>query len=126
MSTAVATRPNVRLLREILADIVLKPKRWYQGAWAERHKRPDGKGWCNTTYCFAGHAVVRAGWRPVWDGDPDATRCRKDGEVKLIEDVAREVLGLTENQAEKLFDAPNDLGDLAKIVTQIEDGELFD
>lgn len=84
---------------------------WNQGVWAQQNKNL-----CGTSYCQAGEAVVRAGYRIVWrDNDPEnhSTACRKvGGPVLDIGEVATGILGLTTDEASLYFDGDNNLSDL--------------
>lgn len=86
---------------------------WNQSVWAQQ----TSKNVCGTSYCQAGEAVVRAGYRIVWrDNDPEnhSTACRKGsrGQIVDIGEVATGVLGLTREEADLYFDGDNNLDDL--------------
>lgn len=98
---------------------------WKQDAWVTPNV-PE----CGTAYCLAGKAVSDAGYPMLLetlpgDGmlrytyDPDA----KDGRGRTIEEVAIELLGLTETQAEVLFFANNSIEDLKMCAKAIANGE---
>lgn len=84
---------------------------------------------CDTAFCFAGHAVLEYtdskpsvrdlmfGWTYVDQKDPNS------GTVHL---KAKEVLGLTGDQAEVLFDGNNSLETLRGLVEAIKDNEFID
>jgi len=109
------------LLRERIAA---HPERLDQGWWVRvanpprhvpRFEREDA--WtCGTTACAAGHSIILAGWRPVLEDTADgliAGRCYNVQPAdnpsdivvyRKIQEVAREWLGLTTEQAKYLFD----------------------
>lgn len=65
------------------------------------------EGVCGTKFCFAGHAVLEAGDAVVFDPeDLDYTDLVRtsEGEYRVLEERARELLGLTSSQARFLFD----------------------
>jgi hypothetical protein len=65
------------------------------------------EGVCGTKFCFAGHTVLEAGDAIVFDlEDLDYTdRVRTpEGEYRMLEERARELLGLTDTQTRFLFD----------------------
>lgn len=86
-----STGVNEALLREILTFIELHPERWDQGSWWDT-------GACGTTGCLAGWTVVLAdplfGPDQAWAFDP--LSCD-------IDFRARNLLGLSEEQAHELF-----------------------
>ncbi len=65
------------------------------------------EGVCGTKFCFAGHAVLEAGDAVVFDPDDldytDLVRT-PEGEYRILEERAKELLGLTSTQAKFLFD----------------------
>ncbi len=65
------------------------------------------EGVCGTKFCFAGHTVLEAGDAIVFDlEDLDYTDMVRtpEGEYRTLEERARELLGLTTDQATRLFD----------------------
>lgn len=107
--------PNVKLLRETLAHIEAEPRKWYQPDWR-----------CGTGMCFAGWAVTLAGGQ--WKHGPDEAGSdllvvepgdsefdRRVGSTMAMTRAQR-LLGLTEDQADELFDGSNDLDNLRRIV----------
>jgi hypothetical protein len=123
--------PNVDLLRRTLARIEAEPKAWLQSAWMTDLAKVVPNE-CGTAYCFGGHAVVLYGNvldmgergnlvhpLPGDDVDPDETWRENGRPVMETWDYARTVLGLTEDQADALFNMYNELDDLRRIVTSI-------
>lgn len=65
------------------------------------------EGICGTKFCFAGHAVLEAGDAIVFDPeDLDYTDMVRtpDGQYVGLEKRAQDLLGLTDQQADRLFD----------------------
>jgi hypothetical protein len=109
------------------------PEEHDQSHWAFK---PD-KG-CGTACCFAGTALVRAGWRPLfnpWDtgtrnGEPGtvasrfadsaAPYSRARSRPALV--AAKELLNLSERDADKLFDGYNSVHDLRWMVERLTRG----
>jgi hypothetical protein len=106
--------PNLPLLRKALTQIEL-PGVWDQSTWM----RTDQKSMCGTAGCIAGWAVELTGrydllLARVNEHDIHNTELyaeyaqdRETGEKEFIEEVARRELGLTEDEAEYLFDGNN-------------------
>lgn len=111
--------PNTAELVAIYQYIKAHPEEWDQGVYAKRTA-------CGTAYCIAGHAAVRAGWKPLWprrEGNATAN-CLDgprddDGWLPLFDDVARDILGLTAGQASNLFDAGNGIDDIRDLIFEI-------
>lgn len=119
---------NVELFRKIRPKIEADDGEWDQTVWG---KKVPG---CGTSYCAAGWACVESGdtlrWAASnWLRDIPGTQRAWDVESgdarEEIFDRARYLLGLTEEEAEELFDGENDREFmLAKIDHYIEMGEL--
>jgi hypothetical protein len=64
---------------------------------------------CGTKLCLAGRALVQAGWRPVFHDQWAQTTDFEapDGVVRSAGAAARDLLGLTEGEADRLFLAPD-------------------
>jgi hypothetical protein len=136
---------NVPLARRVLDQIMAAPARWRQGIWLERpyplgQQSPENTvDNCETTGCFAGWTVVLAGHktggsrvmpdtvssdlRAVVDrlfGHPDYP-----GVVDLsVRTVAAARLGLTGEQANRLFDGNNTLRTIYAYLSEWTDGEI--
>jgi hypothetical protein len=79
---------NVDLLQRTLDYIEEHPEEWDQYLWG--HKTP-----CGTTFCFAGHAALLSGYKPVWRGECFAyVKTAKGKEPMSL--VAWNLLGLNE------------------------------
>lgn len=102
---------NEDLVRKTWDYIKLNPDKWDQDTWVAGE---DGKG-CGTTGCFAGTALMLEGYRPIkvsrrepfdrkvrdyWDMvSPTGEHIENDE----IGDVARDELGLSWDQADRIF-----------------------
>lgn len=107
--------PNMELLDRVIDRIEGDFDSWDQESWGDiRGSIYAAREPCGTTNCFAGHAVIEAGvlnmasvrvesggygvWTAVWTD--------KDGKVAesfSVPNRARQVLGLTEEEASELF-----------------------
>jgi len=88
---------NVEMLRATADAIQTHPSRYEQGTWQRVEE-------CGTVGCVAGHAAWQAGW--TQSSDLDSFMVRRDGNKGRSRDVsvvAREVLGLTQTEAQALF-----------------------
>ena len=92
---------GIALLREVLKHIDEHPEELDQDWWARIAPT------CGTTCCAAGHTVRLAGWHFVWDPYPRdefiATFCERDGQTRQIAELASELLGLSPEEAYRLF-----------------------
>jgi len=87
---------NVEKLRKT-RDAIAASQTFNQTAWGSP---------CGTPGCVAGHAVVESGWKIVPGSfETYAVSCTKRGRFRTIEGVATEELGLTEDEARKMFGA---------------------
>lgn len=99
---------NTDLLQRTLEHIEAHPEEWDQTVWA-----------CETSACFAGHAVWLSGLATV---DDEVTVA--DGSAKHVGAAAEELLGLTPLQSAELFASGNELDDLRLIVKTLVDAGL--
>lgn len=106
-----------------------EPSHWDQGSWFTKFDAgtPESRNYCSTACCIAGYVVERDGGVPRFIMPSynalQATAARMpDGELVIIEEYAREVLGLTEDQADALFGGGNDYNDIVSVIGQIKDG----
>lgn len=74
---------------------------------------------CGTVGCLAGWTALLAGWRPTLEFDG----VYRDGVVRPVSDVARELLNLNANQANALFAGTNTLEDLWEYADEFTNGE---
>jgi hypothetical protein len=144
--------PNTPELEAVYDLIVVKPEAWNQCSWVD--DAPDATQFeidpagrlvvsnevniCETTFCFAGHALLRAGFPVVrWGGSLAFARHDFDCDVEPvtafevlnsdeIHETARDLLGLTDREARRLFEAENDIDDIRRILDSIEVGYELD
>jgi hypothetical protein len=103
--------PNVPLLRKIREHIEAHPEEWDQGDWRSNTA-------CGTAYCFAGRAAHLDGaeWLSADEPAclvPDSGDLPDDlyytcgtGKYMPVPARARRILGLTQDEARSLFNAP--------------------
>lgn len=131
------------LLKLAIKAIEIDPKRWNQAGWNLTQDLDDGfavgtgeEFWsdhsrrylelqdlehCGTTLCLAGHVTVMAGLLPL-AGVEGYGQCidPTTGEVSHIADKAAELLGLSNDQAEKLFfGGGSNISTYKKLVTEV-------
>jgi hypothetical protein len=136
--------PDVPRLRKTLEHITAHPDEWDQSFWAvdwemyreywcgdgpvlkRRLAMTMGRPACGTAYCVAGRTVVDAGCQIVMKADGGAYQCIDPGrhassapDVCNISHKARELLGLTRDEAIALFEETNTLNDLWRIGQRI-------
>jgi hypothetical protein len=99
---------NVELLERTLTYIRDHPEEWDQGHWI-----------CNTTACFAGHAILLDGVE-ITNRLPSnwGMYSTRSGEID-VSVSAEQRLGLTRQQANTLFWCKNRLDDLERIAKDI-------
>ena len=114
--------PNLDLYDRALAHITAHPEQWVQ----EEYR-------CGTGMCFAGHTAVLAGGRWLYPGHPRSDLLVAepgDPEEDIWDacisahDRARRLLGLTEEQADRVFVGTNTLDDLRRYRDLLARGEL--
>lgn len=101
---------NVPLLEETLTHIRDHPEEWDQAEWI-----------CGSAACFAGRSVLLSGARQAgsWGW------CVFPGEnVASVRTVARDLLGITNNEAYNLFHCDN-FNDLERMVKNLCNGEAI-
>lgn len=93
---------NKALLCKVIRHIEQNPQEWAQEVWESE---------CGTRACVAGWAIKLSGQKVYDLGSPS--------------DRAKELLGITEDQACRLFNGVNYMEDIRSIVKQIlaEDAE---
>lgn len=116
---------NEELLTQTLEQIDNHPEDWNQKVWGTTVDLPEGNT-CGTAYCFAGWAVKLAGYEPVFNCGTSrfAYDAHVADEVREIAAIARDLLGLTWEQANQLFASHNTREDLHLITKKIIEGEL--
>lgn len=136
---------NADLADEVIAVIEAMPERWDQETWATSEKCPDPEkdileeGWsCGTGMCFAGWSVA-IGHELEWieSNSPYSPGCFAipAGEAEIpsfmpvresyvkgmtIQQAARYLLGITEGEADDLFNGDNDLEDIKQRVEKLK------
>lgn len=106
-----------------------KPSEWDQKHWAAVDWVAKMVGVtvpvdCGTACCFAGKAVARAGGKfLISPSSGVAFHAELNGRRVNVSDTAREILGITEDQADALFHSGNKLEDLERIVQAIKEGD---
>lgn len=113
--------PNAVTAREVFTIIKSEdgPKESYhQGKWMV-------EGACGTAGCFAGHAVLMVGAKPVnlepLMGDTGielTSYVEFEDKVHEISALAQEQLGLTDDQADELFAGFNTIDDVHEFVDE--------
>lgn len=94
---------NEPLLQKVMDHVTAHPEEFDMAEWATQ--KPD----CGTTLCIAGHAAVMAGHDLSWSwwqrspGSPPVLTAARTTGGHLIKRVAQEALGLTDEQAYRLF-----------------------
>lgn len=97
---------NIALLKTTLDFIQANPDKHDQADWVEVNR-------CGTTMCFAGHAAALSGAEvpkdnKAWRLNPDGSLVERDENGRrtggiLIEDYARELLGMNYDEASFIF-----------------------
>lgn len=112
---------NVPLLRKTLEHITAHPEEWDQSNWARESETSP----CGTAYCVAGQTVHSLGHQLVWNpGTNNASFCRVDGKLRTIQSAAAHALGITYDDAIRLFNALNDLNSLWEVASVLTNGEI--
>lgn len=131
---------QARALARELREITIYPEKHDQTLWYRAEKNPTETGLpltaCGSAGCLAGNAVVSAGRELVWRQDEyhtasgwklgwTASECKlPNGDVKMIETEARDLFGLTSDQARSLFDGDNSLETLWETAIEITEGDI--
>jgi hypothetical protein len=111
---------DVPRLRKELEFVTDNRQRWLQNTWLSRVE-------CGTVGCLAGNVVLNAGYQPYFEGNRQSTSYVRDAErsrTYWIRELATELLGLTERQADDLFRSTNSLLDLWEVAAELTDGEI--
>ena len=113
--TETETLAAVNVLRLVGAFVSIErnPEMWDQGKCARRTE-------CGTTFCFFGWVCVNASFEPVWMfGQASLVRDPATGYAEWVFDTARDLLGLTNEAADRLFAGENTLDDLYREAAEI-------
>lgn len=116
------TRPNAELAYRVLDRIDADPASWNQAWWLIETG-------CGTTACFAGLTCVLSGDQPDF-GDPDSpvvpgrgwtfsSTVNTKASHATVSWRAEQLLGIDEEQADRLFLSSNTRADLGDIVEQV-------
>ncbi len=128
--------PNVPYLRKLVEWVETEAKRteareWYQATWLApgNEARIDfGQeiDFCDTACCVAGKVALLEGWKPETYSNRDMSNnpgftgnVIKGGVTKHASHVARDALGLTNDQSDRLFEAVNTAEDIRAIAEEI-------
>jgi hypothetical protein len=120
------SRVNTDLLYEVLDTVIAAEAdgTWNQGAWIGYDEM------CGTTACFAGYTLIVQGGQVLTrkardDGGPEYIEAygiqMKQGRVRACDIAfeAKEALGLTYEETDRLFNADNSLSTIKQIVDDI-------
>jgi hypothetical protein len=124
---------NYRLLDEIVQIIEAEPEMWNQGYWGLAPisgERGEVMPACKTAKCVAGWAVSLRDYDLVydqsWRNAASTETCKHivTGESKRIDAAARDLLGLSFADSDRLFNGDNDLDAIKSIIRKwkVEDG----
>lgn len=122
---------NISLMRKVLEHITAHPEQVNQETWGTRQEG-TGRG-CGTTHCFAGWTVVLSHHRPLWmesESDDhglfhmDYVRLRDSYEVRAVGAVAAAELGLTEMEADVMFNECETITSLWEMAEHFTDGKI--
>src|SRR5688572_7585783 len=101
--------PNIERIREVIEQIELHPERWDQLTYGSRV--PADVTACRSVHCFAGWTVLtfapeRAVWSRCCDGCSDESFNVRDKDGGVIGPfwVAADLLGLTTDEAQDIFE----------------------
>lgn len=120
-------------LDDVMDFIRKHPQTWRQESWFKTVDRETGEAEyyvqvedvelvnsCGASFCFAGHAAIRAGFPAPKIGNNEWTRKVIDESGfqwdEEVSDFAENILGLDHGQAEALFHQDNTIEDLEVIV----------
>lgn len=113
MTDRLITPEGEALARKALAQIDANPCSFNQSTWGYRTE-------CGTVACMAGHVILAAGGEVVPSGLMGLYRYQ--GEDRSAPDLARELLGVSYDHADALFQAANTREDLGAIVDALVAG----
>lgn len=98
---------NEELIDRVLARIERDPATWHQGDFFAFR---SGVDFCGTTACFAGHALLESGWTmdvkesEMFSYGHSVVVRDPSGKINVnYDDEAAELLGFTEDEAERVF-----------------------
>jgi len=98
------------------------PHGWDNEYWANLH--PDIPH-CNASFCFAGWALLLSDAKFDFEDDGLAAKAELDDTTDYVEDLAQELLGLTDDQSDALFSTQHrTVESLRRTVEDIKAGRL--
>jgi hypothetical protein len=112
---------DVPLLRKAVEWVqaeAQKPPReseWYQGEW--RAKGIEVGRTCGTVYCVAGYVAEVTGTEWGWPVGDCLSVVSESGQFASV--IAQDALGLSEDEADELFDGDNTAKDVLRIARNI-------
>ncbi len=114
--------------REALLDALAWARHQEELRLAGERSEWDQTDWikvtsCGTSCCIAGRVVLTNGWKPI-DSGSSGMIANEYGVFREVDDVARELLGITHEEAYYLFLAENTLADVEEIIEGLIDGTL--
>ncbi|MFI1203546.1 hypothetical protein ACH4VR_29640 [Streptomyces sp. NPDC020883] len=111
--------PNADLARSTLARILARPDQHDQGGWLAGvdELAPDTEPDCHTTLCAGGWVAHLSGYT-LFKG----ALAFKDGTWRAVQDVARQALGISHNDASRLFAADRLPEQVIAALDQLADG----
>ncbi len=92
---------------------------WDQSTWASRTG-------CGTACCVAGKAALLDGWQPEFADEPGVNYTiifAKGGRTWPVDDIAQDVLGLTDEEADDLFEVSNSVEQIERMIDLIVAGK---
>lgn len=99
------------------------PSEWDQAHWFSKREGVGIGGFCGTAGCLAGKQALEEGWRiRMFEGKPDDFVSKVvDGQQveEFAATVAREALGLSSEDADRLFEADNNYDDVLRIIGEL-------
>lgn len=98
---------NTDLLMQVREKIVNEPEKHEQSRWARAFSDPRKGGDCGTAYCVAGWAAVLDGQKLAWIAFGDFWEASVLIGGVGISPYAMETLGLSMNEARRLFAGDN-------------------
>lgn len=95
--------PNLEKLKELHERITTKPENWDQECWAQQKE-------CGTSYCMAGWACVLDGQVIDWPKNVEPGEWVEALHLVTgqdIDEAARDILGLDQDDSDRLFYCTN-------------------
>lgn len=127
-------KPNIPLLTEIQDWVQVEAARKKANKQRRSRMPQNGPRWnqrhwiantdCGTAYCVAGYAATRNGERPVFEDSTSYSIVVElpDGTIKSIRQHATHTLGISRDQASRLFNPENSARRVISIIESIKEG----